>query len=420
MSASQFGDVRMRGFQHRTDVDTVLALLDARTAPLPAEPVHLLNAAGRVLAEPVVSAVDVPGFARAAMDGFAVRSADTTPTHPEALTVIGESMPGRAFAGEVGPREAVRITTGAPIPPGADAVLMVEFAHPTPNGGVRPIEAVGAGKHVVRVGEDVARGAAVLPTGRCLRPQDVGLLASIGVDTVRAVRQPRVAILATGNELLAPGEPVVGYRIADSNSPMLSALAARDGADIVTVRRIPDDFDALGGAVRSALADADVILVTGGSSVGSEDHAPRVAASLGELLVHGVAVRPAGPMGVAFLNRPGAQARVPLFLIPGNPVACLCAYDLFAGRVVRRLGGRAWELPYQKRTLPLAEKLVSAVGRVDYVRVKVEGNLAVPLVRAGATNLSTAVSAAGFVLVPAARDALMPGELVDVWLYDTL
>lgn len=405
-----FFDVRARGFRARATVDAVLALLEARTRALTAEAVPLLEAAGRVLAEPVVSAVDVPGFARSAMDGFAVRAADTAA--PCALAVVGESFPARPFLGELPPGGAVRITTGAPIPVGADAVLMAEFAQLEPDGRVTPRAPLATGKHVVRVGEDVAKGREVLRAGRRLRPQDVGLLASIGAATVRAVRRPRVAILVTGNELLPPGAPPEGFKIVDSNSPMLAALAARDGADLLPVRYVRDDYAAVRDAIRDAAEGADVVLVSGGTSVGAEDHAPRAVAELGELAVHGVALRPAGPMGVGFV------ARAHVFLIPGNPVSCLCAYDLFAGRVVRRLGGRSWELPYAKVTLRVAEQITSAVGRVDYVRVTRDGDGVTPVASGGASNLSGAVAADGFVLVPADRDALAPGEVADVWLYD--
>ncbi len=432
MSETRFDDVRMRGFLHRTDVDTVLARLGARTAPLPGESVQLSEAAGRVLARAVTSSVDVPSFARAAMDGYAVRAADTAgaaPTAPRALALVGESLPARPCSSEVRSGQAVRITTGAPVPLGADAVLMAEFAELATADRVAARAPVAPGKHVIRVAEDVARGSAVLPSGRRLRPQDVGLLASIGSATVTAVRRPRVAILVTGNEVLPPGAVPEGYKIVDSNSPMLAALAVRDGASVLPVRYVQDDYAALREAIGTAVRHADVILCSGGTSVGTEDHAPRAAAELGELAVHGVALRPAGPLGVAFLPAPGAReaasepptAPVPpviLFLMPGNPVSCLCAYDLFAGRVVRRLGGGSWELPYRTRTLPLASAVPSVAGRVDYVRVKVEGNEVVPLGTGGASNLSTAVAAEGFVLVPAARDRLTQGENVTVWLYD--
>jgi molybdopterin molybdotransferase len=359
--------------------------------------------------------VDVPGFARAAMDGFAVRAADTTGAtvdHPCMLALLGQALPVRPFAGTVGPGQAVRVMTGAPVPAGADAVLMAEFAQEEPGRRVLIRTAVPPGKHVAQVGEDVAKGGEVLPAGRALRPQDVGLIASIGVGTVSAVRRPRVAVLVTGDELLPPGSVPTGFRIVDSNSPMLAALLARDGGVCQPVRYLTDNQDAIREAIREA--DADVILVSGGSSVGTEDHAPRVVAELGELAVHGIEVRPAGPTGIGFLSGPSRT----VFLLPGNPVSCLCAYDLFAGRVVRRLGGRQWELPYRRVTLPLAAPVVSAVGRVDYLRVRVANGRVEPITVTGASNLSTAVAADGFVLVDSNRDRVEAGEAVEVWLYD--
>ncbi|MBA4066694.1 MAG: hypothetical protein C0501_23910 [Isosphaera sp.] len=427
-----FTDVRATGLRDRAAVADVLALLDARTAPLPPEDVAILSVAGRVLAAAVVSPVDVPGFARAAMDGFAVRAGDAAGP----LAVVGEAFPARPFAGVIGAGEAVRIATGAPIPAGADAVLVAEAAGVGPDGRVRAREAVAAGRHVVRVGEDVAKGREVLAAGRRLRPQDVGQLAAVGVGTVRAVRRPRVAVLVTGNELLPPGSAPDGYRIVDSNSPMLAALVARDGGESLPPRYLPDDYAAVRDAIRDA--EADVVLVSGGSSVGAEDHAPRAVAEVGELAVHGVAVKPGSPLGVGFLSKSGGEGvkgrrgdkdtpalsplhpltpSPPLFLLPGNPVACLCGYDLFAGRVVRRLGGRAWELPYRRAAVPLAAAVASTAGRVDYVRVKLVGGAAVP-VGGGAASLSTAVTADGFVLVAADREGYAAGEVVEVWLYD--
>ena len=450
---------RTPGSGRRAEVSEVLALLESRTSALPGEAVPLHESAGRVLSVAVVANVNVPGFAKSAMDGFAVCASDTTgasPDAPRTLAILGESLPARPFGGEVKPGQAVRILTGAPFPAGADAVLVSESA--TLDGTrVLAHEAVPPGKHVIRVGEDVAKGSVVLPSGRLLRPQDVGLLASIGVSSVEVVRRPRVAILVTGNELLPPGTAPAGFQIVDSNSPMLAALAARAGATVLPVRAAPDAPAAIRTAFLSAAAEADVILATGGTSVGPEDHAPRVAAALGELAVHGVAIRPAAPLGIAFLPKAGGERRneetgdkltsrqaagleggsalpppcspsagipfslsppLPVFLLPGNPVACLCAYDLFAGRVVRRLGGRSWALPYRKEAIPLARGITSAAGRVDYVRVKVEGGEAVPLAAGAASSLSTAVAADGFVLAPRDRVVVTAGEAVDVWLYD--
>ncbi|MFO0852347.1 MAG: gephyrin-like molybdotransferase Glp [Gemmataceae bacterium] len=409
-----FFDVRMRGFRDRTEVSDVLALLDARVGPLPAERVPLAHLAGRVLAAVVVSPVSVPGFTRAAMDGYAVRAEDTFGAdayNPRPLAVVGDALPAKPFAGTVGPGQAVRVMTGGPLPAGADAVLMAEAADPDPAAGrVLAREAVSPGRHVGRVGEDVAAGREVLPAGRVLRPQDVGLLAAVGVGAAEVVRRPRVAVLVTGDELLPPGAVPSGFRIVDSNSPMLAALAARDAAECLPVRPLPDRYEAVRDAI--AAADADVVLVSGGSSVGQEDHAPRAVAELGELPVHGVALRPAAPTGVGFL--PGKV----VFLLPGNPVSCLCGYDLFAGRAVRRLGGRPPALPYRTTMARLASKLVSAVGRVDYARVRLTAAGAEPIAVSGASILSTTVVADGFVLVDRDREGFAPEEEVTVHLYD--
>jgi molybdopterin molybdotransferase len=237
-------------------------------------------------------------------------------------------------------------------------------------------------------------------------------LASIGVAAVSVVRRPRVAILITGDELLPAGARPEGCRIVDSNSVMVAALVQRDGGEPETAPLIPDRREAVRAAVQGA--DADAVLVSGGSSVGQEDHAPAVLAELGELAVHGVALRPASPTGVGFL---GGR---PVFLLPGNPVSCLCAYDLFAGRAVRRLGGRPAEMPYRTTRLPLASKVSSAVGRVDYARVRVRNQHAEPLAVSGASILSTTTAADGFVLVPRDSEGYPPGEVVTVHLYDSV
>jgi molybdopterin molybdotransferase len=412
MSQSAFFDVRMRGFRDRAEVADMLRLLDERTHALPGEVVELGGLAGRVLAAPVVSAVNVPGFARAAMDGYAVRAEDTFGTdtfNPLPLTVVGESRPARPFAGEARPGQAVRIMTGAPVPAGADAVLQAEAAQ-ADGDRVLVREAVPPGRHVGRVGEDVTAGRIILPAGRRLRPQDVGLLAAVGAAQASVVRRPRVAVLVTGDELLPPGRTPEGFQIVDSNSPMLAALVERDGGTGLPVRYLPDHYEAVRDAV--AQAEADIVLISGGSSVGQEDHAPRAVAELGELAVHGVALRPASPTGVGFLPR-GRVA----FLLPGNPVSCLCAYDLFAGRAIRRLGGRSGELPYRTEKLPVAAKIVSAIGRVDYVRVRITPQGVEPIAVSGAAILSTTVIADGFVLVDRDREGFGPGEVVEVYWY---
>jgi molybdopterin molybdotransferase len=273
-------------------------------------------------------------------------------------------------------------------------------------------EPVAPRKNVGVRGEDIRAGSAVLPSGRRLRPQDAGLLASIGIGDVACVRRPRVRLVITGDELLAPGETPSGARIVDSNSVVLRALVERDGGVCLPYEILPDVPERISAAL--AEPGADVVLVSGGSSVGQEDHAPRLVAELGTLDFHGVAMRPSSPTGVGRL--PGERF---VFLLPGNPVSCLCAYEFFAGPTLRRLGGRSAEWPHRRVRLPLARKISSAIGRVDYVRVAVEDGQVVPLATSGASILSSTVRATGAVIVPRGLEGMPDGAEVEVLLYDS-
>ncbi len=400
----------MRGFARRTTVADALGWLDGQSERLAEEAVLLDRAAGRALARDIVSRVDVPSFDRSMMDGYALRATDTlgaSTYNGLALEVVGESLPGRPFSHPVGPGQAVRIMTGAPLPDGADAVLPVELLEAQGSSILAQGE-VSVGKHVGRIGEDIASGTTVLAAGRVLRPQDVGVLASIGCGEVPLVRRPRVRIVVTGNELLPAGSAPRPHRIVDSNGPMLAALVDRDGGDVLNPGIVPDEPEAILEAMRS---EADVVLVSGGSSVGQEDHASALLAEHGELPIHGIAMRPSSPTGMGLLD-----GRLVL-LLPGNPVSCLCAYDFFAGRAIRLLGGRSADWPYARVVRPLGRKIVSTVGRLDYMRVRLVEGRVDPLAIAGASVLSSTTRADGFVLVPPDSEGYPPGAEVEVFLY---
>jgi molybdopterin molybdotransferase len=412
-------DVRMKGFAERADVEEVERFLAEAARPLAIEPVALLLCTGRVLAEPVRAGVSVPSFRRSAMDGYAVRGEDTfgaSDWDPIPLVLRGEALPGAPFEGRVGSGEAVRIMTGAPVPEGADAVVMAEVCREE-QGSVEVREPVAPHKNVGAVGEDIREGECVLAAHRRLRPQDAGLLASLGVAEVPCVRRPRVRLVVTGDELLPPGSRPDGVHIVDSNSVVLRGLVERDGGELLPHEILPDRPE----RIREALAqgDADVLLVSGGSSVGQEDHAPRLVAELGQLDFHGVSMRPSSPAGVGRVPKAGGGGSFALvFLLPGNPVSCLCAYEFFAGPALRALGGRPRDWPHRRVCLPLARKVASAVGRTDYVRVALESGRVVPLATSGASILSSTVRAAGAVIVPREREGMPEGEQVEVLLYD--
>jgi molybdopterin molybdotransferase len=404
----------MRGFVSRMDVDEVARLVRELARPLAPEPVGLADAVGRVLARDVSAPLAVPGFARAAMDGYALRGEETfgaSDYNPLTFRLIGEAMPGRPYPGVMESGQAVRIMTGAPVPAGADAVAMAEYASEDESGkAVAITEPVPPGRHVGHVGEDIEAGQALLRAGRVLRPQDVGVLASVGLASVPVIGRPRVRLVITGDELLPPGSTPAGAQIVDSNSLMLDGLVRRDGGVVVRDAIVPDRRE----AVEAAILDprGDVVLVSGGSSVGSEDYAPVIVAEHGDLLVHGVALRPASPTGV---GRIGNRL---VFLLPGNPVSCLSAYDFFAGPAVRMLGGRAPEWPHRQVRARLARKIASAVGRVDYVRVRLGADGVEPLAISGASILSSTIRADGFVIVAKDSEGHAPGDEVLVYLYD--
>ena len=418
----------MQGFARRHTVEQALTWLDAQLRPLDAETSRLRAASGRVLATPVVSDVDVPGFDRATMDGYAVVADSTegaTSYTRLPLAVVGDALPASPSPRHVARGEAVRIMTGAPMPAGADAVLPAEFVEPDLRltNRIEATAAVSPGKNVGLRGEDIVRGTAVLDAGRVLRPQDIGILSSIGLAEVPVVRRPRVRLVITGNELLPAGSTPRGYHVTDANGPMLAALAERDGAIVDFPGLVRDDEEAILAGVN---ADADVIIVSGGSSVGIEDLAPTIVAAHGELVIHGIAMRPSSPTG---MGRVGHRL---VFLLPGNPVSALCAYDFFAGRAIRALGGRPTQWPYVRIRATLARKISSPIGRLDYARVRVDPStllgagpstplrtsaLVEPLSVAGASVLSSTTRADGFVIVPDDSEGFAAGAEIDVWLY---
>lgn len=412
MSSPPHRDVRMRGFASRHTVDAAWAWLDRMARPLPCELVPLAQATGRVLFEPLVAEINVPSFDRAAMDGYALRADETIGSNnhsPVEFRVIGESYAGRPCDETVTAGTCVRIMTGAPVPTGADAVIPVESTRESLI-GIEVTEVIPQGKHVGRIGEDISMGQFVLPAGRRLRPQDIAVAASLGHADLGVHRRPHVRIILTGNELVQPGMPCGPYQIYDSNSFQLRGLISRDGGVVESILHLTD----APAAIRAALQvpGADVILISGGSSVGAEDHAPQVVAESGELPIHGIAMRPSSPAG---LGRIGEALVV---LLPGNPVSCLCAYDFFAGRMIRQMGGRSIDWPYRSSTERLASKLVSATGRVDYCRVRRTPEGIEPVALSGASILSSTTRADGFVIVPEVTEGYASGSELTVYWYD--
>ena len=330
MTGPGFDDVRMRGFHDRATLAGALDIIVDAVAPLGStEDVPVAECAGRILASDFTAPGPLPSFDRSAMDGFAVCAERTFPAtvyDPVVLDIAGESLPGAPFAEPLGGARAVRIMTGAPLPEGADAVVPAEFAEEE-RGMVRISGPVSPWRNVGRTGEDVAGGSVPLPEGRVLRPQDAGLLAALGASAVRVAPRPRIGILATGDEIVRAGSPLEPFQVHDANTPMLRGLVALWGGVVASATLQPDEAPRLRRALGrlTASPEVELVLATGGSSVGREDFMPGVVADDGRLLFHGVALRPAGPVGF------GICGGKPVFLLPGNPVSAL-------GPFRRRLG----------------------------------------------------------------------------------
>ncbi len=385
---------------------------------LATEQVALLEALDRVVAREVVSPLDSPPFDRSAMDGYAVRSTDLPegPDRPE-LTTAGEVPMGTAATAMLGPGQAIWVATGSMIPPGADAVVNVERTEVTAR-RLRIVGPVPPGDNIVIRAADLALGDVVLRPGRRLRPQDVAVLASLGYPMVEVVRRPRVAILLTGDELRAPGQPLAPGQIYNSNGYALAAQALRLGGQPHIVDTIPDDLAAVTNALRSAVAQAELVLISGGSSVGVKDLTVQALEALpgAEVLVHGVATRPGRPTILAIVSD------CLVIGIPGNPVSAMVSFAMFGQPALQRL----LRLSAEELAVPrggavvqarLEGEITSKRGRQDYARVALRAEAGAWLARPvpGASSILTSmVFADGLVIVPPNAERLRPGDEVTV------
>ncbi len=389
----------------------------ARVGPLPPRQVPLGEALGCVLAEDVRAGEDIPPFANSAMDGFAVRSADVaraSAAAPVPLRLAGEVFAGTAMLPTVAPGTAARIMTGGALPPGADAVVPVEQAA-AEDDRVLVRLAAGPGAFVREAGEDVRSGTVVLARGRVLDPAAIGMLASVGRRAATAHPRPRVTVVSTGDELVDPGEPLRPGQIRDSNSWLLAALATAAGAEAWRFGRLRDDPEALRKGFAEAAAAADLVLTSGGVSVGERDYTGRVLAELGDVTPRKVAMQPGMPQ--AF----GLVGGTPLFGLPGNPVSCFVVFEVLVRPALRRLAGFGpGQLDRPRVAARLAEDVRSPRGKVSFLRVRlrtgeagIEAALTGPQ---GSGVLSSCVAADGLAVVGEEVTALPAGAEVEVLL----
>ena len=388
------------------------ALILARTRQLASEQVALADAAGRVTAEPVVAAVDLPPFASSAMDGYALRAADA----PGRLPVVAHVAAGRPAERALAAGEAMEISTGGVVPAGADAVVPVEYVVKHDNNEVEIAEPLAVGANVRPRGGDVAAGDTVVPPGTLLGPAQVGAIAAAGVAAVACVRRPRVAVLATGTELAAPGEPLGPGQIYESNGLMLAASLTAAGAEVERLPAVADDEASHRRAIERGLA-ADVLVTSGGVSVGPHDLVRTIESDLGvEELFWRVAIRPGKP--VSFGVRPRGDAVTLVFGLPGNPVSSLVGCELFVKPALRALQGLREPLPPREEGT-LAAPLRRNAGRDDFVRARAcagsAGTTLEPVTGQESHMIVRAAAANALVHVPRGEGELAAGSRV-AWL----
>ncbi len=386
----------------------------SRVPLLASTSVPLVDAVGCVTSEAVTAGDAIPSFDNTAMDGYALRAADVaqaTEDAPARLEVIGTLAAGTSARPEIGPGQAARIMTGAPVPPGADAIVMVELTDRDGDDGVLVRSAVPAGNHVRRVGEDVEVGDVVVAEGTVLTPAHIGVLASVGREAVTVRRPPRVGVLSTGDELVTAPAPLAFGQIRDSNRPMLLAEVAASGFDAVNLGTVPDDEAVLTTTLAEAAASCDAVVTSGGVSVGDFDLMKQVLDTLGDMKWMQIAIRPAKPF--AF----GLVGGTPVFGLPGNPVSSLVSFELFARPALRSMMG------HPRLDRPRVQAVADADfgrrpdGKTHFVRVVAayrDGAFHVSPVGGQGSHHLAAMASANALAVVEDGDGVAEGEMLSV------
>jgi molybdopterin molybdotransferase len=402
----------MRPIRETISIDEAKALLMEAAAPVERiERIALHAATGRVLAADVVSGIDVPPFDRAAMDGYAVIAEDTFGAgryEPRVLRCVEKLYTGGLATRAVARGECIEIATGAPMPGGADAVVMVEETDRANETGVRVFTPVYPRQHVGRRGADMTVGQTVLPAGTALNPTRIGALAAVGLAEVDVYAKPVVAIVSTGNEIVQPGEALQPGHIYDINRFTLSAVVDAHGGTARAGAVAADSLQDLQTAI-DASSDADILIFSGGSSVGERDLIMDALQQAGEVIFHGIAVKPGKPTIL------GTVRGKPVLGMPGNPTSCLSNAYLLLAPMLRRMARLPPYVPHVVR-VPLGRRIVSTTGRHQFYTVRVVDGSAEPAFK-GSGEITSMAHADGYIEIPAQTDLVEAGEIVEVKLF---
>jgi len=376
---------------------------------------------GRFLAEEIVASEPIPPFRRSTMDGFAVKSASTfgaSESNPAFLTIKENIAMGDVPEKEIQIQEASKIATGGMLPEGADSIVMIEYTDMIDDTTIEVYKSVAPLQHVIDIGEDIEKGSCHCQKGQCIRPQDLGLFATLGIQTVNVYQKPKVAIISTGDEIVAIDQTPVHGQIRDVNRYTLSGQVIQNGGIPVFIGTVPDDINALKTAVHKAIQSCDMIMVSGGSSVGMRDYTIEVIQSFdhAEILAHGVSIQPGKPTILAHL---GGKS---LWGLPGHITSAMIVFNVLVRPFLRHIAGEKKAPFYEQPMIQalLARNIASTQGREEYIRVRLEksstGILAYPLL--GKSGLiRTMIQADGIVVIPENSEGLDKNTTVNVLLY---
>jgi molybdopterin molybdotransferase len=406
----------MRPIRHTIPLDEALSLvLDAAVPIERTERISIREANGRVLAEDATATRDVPPFDRAAMDGYAVVAEDTFGAgryEPRVLRCIETVFTGQVATQRLSRGECIEIATGAPMPEGADAVVMVEETEKRGTGDaieVRVLTPVYPRQHVGRRAADIAAGRPLLERGSLLNPSRIGALAATGVLDVNVFAKPRVSILSTGNEIVEPGQPLGPGQIYDVNQFTLSTIIGAHGGVALIGATAPDSLPELAASLQASAAGIDIVVFSGGSSVGERDLILDALQQVGEVIFHGIAVKPGKP--TVF----GRIGTTPVLGMPGYPTSCLSNAYMLLTPLLRRMARLPDYQPSIVR-LPLASRVVSTTGRHQFYTVRLADGVAVPAFKASG-DITSMSHADGYIEIASQTDIVEAGELVDVKLF---
>ena len=410
--------LRKIGFSKLTPIADAMDKLLSKINENPFEEIVIDEALNRVLAEDIISELDIPPFDKSAMDGYAIKAEDSfraSPKNPKKLTLVGTIEIGESSNIKINKDEAVRISTGAPIPEGSDAVIKIEDTEIEDN-MVNLYTSLVPGKNVSKKGEDIRKNMLVLGGGTELKAEHLALLTSLGFNKVKVRAKPKISIFSSGDELLEPGTLLQPGKIYNSNTPMISALVDLYGGIVIRAETVKDDKNDIKTKLIEATEDSKIIIFTGGTSVGTKDYLPEIIHESGTILTHGIAMRPGSPVLIGFLNKSL------IFCLPGTPVAAYVSFLKISGPAIRKMLGCTVLDPRIEVMAKIEKDVpVTGLGILHYLRVKVEKHenkfIAIPVKLKGSGVISSLTASDGIIEIPPNQEGLKRGDKVIVKLF---